>query len=123
MVPAVTGIPFAGLLAVTLLTVAPKPVATRTPEQVQALVDQAAEHIRNVGRQQAFADFNRRDGGFVDGELYIFCGDATGKVLAHGDNPKLVGKSVANVRDTDGKSPAVEVFRVAQTKGKGWVEY
>jgi len=116
-------VPLAGLLAVGLCAAAVRPVAARSAEEVQTLVERAAQHIRDVGRQQAFADFNRPDGGFVDGELYVFCTDAAGQVLAQGDNPKMVGKSFANVRDAAGNSPSAELFRVVQPTGKGWLEY
>ena len=118
-----TRILLAGLLAVALLAVAAKPVAARSPEEVQALVERAAEYIRQHGRQQAFADFTRPDGGFVDGGLYVFCLDATGITLAHGGNPKLVGKNFTAVQDADGKLPTGELLRVAQTMGQGWVEF
>jgi cytochrome c len=113
----------AGTLAIALFTVAARPVAAEPADEARALVERASEHIREYGRKQAFADFSRRDGGFVKGELYVFCDDANGVVLAHGDNPKLVGKSLSGLRDAEGNLPAAELFRVGQTKGRGWVEY
>src|SRR5581483_12432431 len=47
--------------------------AGATPEQAKAFAERAAAHIEAVGEERAFADFTRRDGGFVDGELYVFC--------------------------------------------------
>jgi cytochrome c len=35
-------------------------------------------YIHQVGRDKAFADFSRPDGGFADGKLYIFCQDISG---------------------------------------------
>jgi cytochrome c len=99
------------------------PAHSRTPEEVQALTERAAVHIRDVGRQQAFADFSRPDGGFVDGELYIFCLDISGVVVAHGGNPKLVGHSTADVRGPDGRLANVEINHLGFTKGNGWLEY
>jgi cytochrome c len=118
-----TRVLLAGLLAVALFAATVRPVSARSPEEVQALVERAAEHIREYGRQQAFADFNRPDGGFVDGELFIFCNDASGVQLANGGNPKMVGKNMSAVRDADGKLPARELYRIAQTKGQGWFEF
>jgi cytochrome c len=97
--------------------------SAHTAEDVQALVERAAAHIRQVGRPQAFADFSRPDGGFTDGELYVFCDDAQGVVLAHGDNPKLIGRSLIDVHDAEGHEPTREMLRVGQAKGSGWVEY
>ena len=92
-------------------------------EEVQALVARAAAHIQVVGPEKAFADFNRRDGGFVDGELYMFCNSIDGIVLAHGGNPRLVGRSLLAVRDGAGNQPIAEIDRIALTTGHGWVVY
>jgi cytochrome c len=113
----------AGLLGIALLAAIAKPVSAGTADDVQALVRRAVEHIRLHGRQQAFADFSRPDGGFVEGDLYIFCDDADNIVLAHGGNPKLIGKNMSATRDIDGKLPVPELYRVGQTNGSGWVEY
>jgi signal transduction histidine kinase len=113
----------AGLLGVALFAATAKPVSARSPEEAQALVERGAEHIREHGRQQAFADFNRPDGGYVDGELYIFCNDASGVLLANGGNPKMVGKNMSAVPDAKGTLTSAEIFRIGQTKGRGWYEY
>jgi cytochrome c len=118
-----TRVLLAGLLGVGLFAATVMPVSARLPEEAQALVERAAEHIREHGRQQAFADFNRPDGGFVDGELYIYCNDASGVQLANGGNPKLVGKNMSALRDAKGTLTTAEIFRIGQTKGRGWYEY
>ena len=108
-----------GTLAITLAASA----AARTPQEVQALVERAVAHIRDVGRERAFADFSRPDGGFVDGELYVYCDAADGTVIAHGGNPQLVGINLISMRDPDGKLPNVEMRRIAFTQGSGWLEF
>jgi cytochrome c len=113
----------ADLLAVAVLAVAAKPVAAHSPEEVQALVEHAADYIRVHGRQQAFADFSRPDGGFVNGDLYVFCLDKSGIDLANGGNPKLVGHNLSGVRGPDGHRPNVELSHLGQTQGSGWLEY
>jgi hypothetical protein len=94
-----------------------------TGEQAQALAERAVAHIRDVGRAQAFADFSRPDGGFVEGELYVFCQDASGVVVAHGGNPKLVGRNMADVRGPDGRLANVEINHLGLTQGSGWLEF
>jgi cytochrome c len=114
----------APLVAIVLaaLTIA-RPADARTAAEVTALVERAVAHIREVGRDRAFADFSRPDGGFVDGELYIFCQDASGVVVAHGGNPKIVGQNMADVRGPDGKLANVEINQVGLTQGSGWLEF
>jgi signal transduction histidine kinase len=99
------------------------PAAARTAMEAQALAERALAHIREVGREKAFADFSRPDGGFVDGELYIFCQDASGVVVAHGGNPNIVGKDMSGVRGPDGRLANVEINQLGLTKGGGWLEF
>jgi cytochrome c len=113
----------AGLLGVTVFASGPRPVAAGSAEETQALVERASEHIRQHGRRQAFADFNRSDGGFVIHEMYVFCNDTNGVQLANGGNPKLVGKNLSGLRDADGKPTTIDIFHLAQTQGQGWYDY
>jgi cytochrome c len=94
-----------------------------TAAEVQAFTERAVAHIHDVGRERAFADFTRPDGGFVDGELYIYCQDASGVVLAHGGNPMLVGRNMADVRGPDGRLANVEINQLGLSKGSGWLEF
>jgi signal transduction histidine kinase len=118
-----TRVLLAALLAGAHFGVATKLVAAGSPDEVHALVERAAKHVRMHGREQAFADFNRPDGGFVDGDLYVFCDDAAGINLANGGNPNLVGRNLAAVRDPDGKLPALDLYRMTQAKGEGWYDF
>jgi cytochrome c len=114
----------AGVLAIVLAALAiAGPAAAHTADEVTALVQRAIAHIHEVGRERAFADFSRPDGGFVDGELYIFCQDASGVVIAHGGNPKIVGQNMADVRGPDGKLANVEINQLGLTQGSGWLEF
>ena len=107
-----TRVMLAVLLAAGHLGMATKPVSAGSPEEVQALVERAAEYIRVHGRQQAFADFNRPDGGFVDGDLYVFCDDAAGVNLANGGNP-----------NSGRQKPRRGARRQRQAAGLGFVPY
>jgi len=114
------------LAAVALGTLAiaiPAPAAAHTAQEAQALAERAIVHIHDVGRDQAFADFSRPDGGFVDGDLYVFCQDVSGIVVAHGGNPKLVGRNMAGVRGPDGRLANVEINQLGLSKGSGWLEF
>ena len=46
-----------------------------------------------------------------------------GKTLAHGTNPKLIDKNMTELKDADGKYFVKEFIEVANTKGKGWIDY
>src|ERR1041384_691943 len=74
-----------------------------TDKEAVAMVDKAVAHIKKVGREKAFADFNNKSGPFTDRDLYVVVYDMKGKVLAHGANEKMIGRDVIDLRDTDGK--------------------
>jgi signal transduction histidine kinase len=87
------------------------------------LVDRGVAHIKQVGKDQAFKDFTAKAGGFIEGEYYIFVVDHKGLTLAHGGNAGLVGQSMYELRDADGKLFIQEFIRMSKSKGMGWVDY
>jgi cytochrome c len=99
------------------------PAHAHTAAEAQALVERGVAHLRAVGRNKAFADFNRGDGGYVDGELYIFCLDRNGIAVAHGGNPKMVGRGMPDVRGSSGQPIASEIVSLGLTQGQGWIHY
>ncbi len=92
-------------------------------KQAVDLVDKAVAHIKKVGTEKAFKDFTDKNGGFVDGSYYIFVVDFKGLTLAHGGNPALVGQSMFELKDADGKFFIQEFIKVAKEKGTAWVDY
>ena len=95
-------------------------------DEAVALVKKAAAYLRENGKEKAFAEFNKPDGPFVDRDLYIFAYSASGDGtnLAHGANPKLIGKNLLDLRDADGKPIVKNFIEVANSKaGSGWVDY
>jgi signal transduction histidine kinase len=94
-----------------------------TPEQAKAFSERAAAHIMEVGEEKAFADFTRPDGGFVDGELYVFCYDRNGLNKAHGGNPSFVGRNLLHIKDPDGVEPNYLIVRKGFDDGQGWVDF
>lgn len=88
-----------------------------------ALTKKAVAYVNENGKDKAFAEFSNPAGRFRDRELYVTALDLTGKNLAHGGNPKLIGKSTLELKDMDGKYFVKEFIDVANKKGKGWVDY
>jgi cytochrome c len=82
-----------GVVVLTVATVGLGGVAgARTAEEAKAFAEKAVAHVKSVGEEKAFADFSRPDGGYVDGELYMFCYAPDGTNKAHGGNPAFVGR-------------------------------
>ena len=119
-----TTLPVCAVLAAALALIpARNAYAGRTADEAKAFAERAVAHIQGVGRDKAFADFSRPDGGYVDGELYMFCYAADGTNLAHGGNPGFVGKNLLNVKDPDGKLANAEIIRTGLEQGTGWVDF
>ena len=96
--------------------------AHNKPEEAKALVKKAISFLKANGKEKAFAEFNDPKGQFVKGELYLFAIDLQGHMIAHGANPKLVGKSMLDFKDADGVYFVQEFIKAAK-KGGGWVQY
>lgn len=119
-----TLIKFAGA-ALCALTIGGHALAadTGTPAQAIAMVKKAGEYLKTNGKEKAFAEFSNTAGSFKDRDLYIMVYDMNGVNLAHGANAKLIGKSLIDLKDADG-TPIVKNFvDMANTKGKGWIDY
>jgi cytochrome c len=94
-----------------------------TAAEAQALVKKAIAYMKSNGKDAAFTEINNPKGRFIDRDLYIFVYDMKGKCLAHGLNPKMIGKDLIEMRDADGKYFVKERVEIAKTKGSGWQDY
>jgi cytochrome c len=88
-----------------------------------AMVKRAAAFLQSQGRDEAFRRFNDPAGGFAERDLYIAVVDPDGTMLAHGGNRRLIGKSLADLKDADGKPFIRALLATAQKQGGGWVDY
>ncbi|CAN7559798.1 cache domain-containing protein [Pseudoduganella sp. LjRoot289] len=94
-----------------------------TAAEATAMCRRAADYMKANGAKKAYAAFNDAAGQFKDRDLYVFVFDFSGKVLAHGANPKLIDKNLLELKDADDKYFVKTMVDVAQSKGKGWVDY
>jgi signal transduction histidine kinase len=97
--------------------------AVGTAQEAKAMVGKAAAFMKANGKTTAFAEFTNQKGQFVKEDLYIFVLDGKGVTLAHGGNPKMVGKDMSGLKDADGKMFIKELIDEANAKGSGWVNY
>jgi signal transduction histidine kinase len=91
-------------------------------DDAKAMVKKARAYIREQGADKAFAEISDQKGKFIDRDIYVFVYDKAGVSLAHGGNPKLVGKNLVDLRDTDGVYFIKGMLDVAQ-KGPGTLKY
>ncbi len=99
------------------------PAFAAPKDDAMALVAKAVAHVKDAGKDKALADFNDPKGGFVKGDLYVFAYTLEGVIIAHPMNPKLVGKDMTEVKDSDGKFFTKDFIATVKGAGKGWVDY
>ncbi|MBR0565445.1 cache domain-containing protein [Azoarcus sp. L1K30] len=94
-----------------------------TPAQARSLLKSALKAMID-DEAAALAAFQQFKGPFVRDDLYVFVVDiATGKVLAHGANPGLVGSDGNAQQSPDGRPIVSEMLARVRKSGKGELEY
>ncbi|TKC92322.1 chemotaxis protein [Trinickia terrae] len=91
-------------------------------DEARTLVERAAQLIASAGAAAAIQRFHRRDGGFVDRDLFIIVLDRRGWFRAFGADPAKAGKPAVaapgvNIEELNGKT-----FECAD-RGGGWIEF
>lgn len=94
-----------------------------TPEQAKDMVKKAVQFAKANGKDALLKEVSNSKGKFVDRDLYISVYDSNGIVLAHGVNPKLIGKDVSTLNDVDGKFFMKDILSQAKANGKGSTDY
>lgn len=92
--------------------------------EAMAMVKKAVAMVKSDGKEKTFAaiaDPANKD--FHDRDLYVYVYDLNGVSLAHGANPKMVGKNLLDMKDNEGKPMIQEMVKTAKEKGSGWVDY
>lgn len=98
-----------------------------------AMVKKAGEYLKTNGKEKTLAEINNQKGAFASGEIYLFASDHIPNwdpnkdrtvTLAHGANPKLVGKDMTDLKDADGFAFVKKMAEIASSKsGEGWTDY
>lgn len=94
-----------------------------TKDQAIAMVKKGIAAIKAQGKEKAFAEFaNTANADYHDRDLYLIVYDLNGINLSHGNNPKMMGKNLIELKAGD-KFVVKEMIAVIKTKGSGWVDY
>lgn len=123
------GIPMKRIASIMLVAMAAALLATSvfaesaTKEECIAKSREAVQLIGEKGLDAALPELNNKDGKFVWKDSYVFVMDFQGTMLANGTNPGVVGKSLMQWKDTEGKMIVQGFIEVAKTKGEGWFDY
>ncbi len=89
--------------------------------EAESMAKRAVAYVKANGRDKAANEFTN-GASFKDRDLYVSYYDLKGVNIAHGANPKLVGKDLSGLKDPDGKPILQMIIDVAKNKGKGWTD-
>ena len=81
-----------------------------TPAEAKAMLEKAVAAVKQ-DEKKALEMFTKGEGGFKEKDLYPFCAGPDGNFTAH---PKLVGKSLADLEDKNGKNFGQEIIDEAE---------
>ena len=111
------------ILALAFLFLSRLALATEfgSPAEAEAMTKRAVAYIKLVGPEKAAEEFTNGKT-FKDRDLYISYVDFQGRGLAHGANPKLVGKVLIGFKDPDGKLLVQMAIDIAKGPGHGWTD-
>lgn len=98
--------------SVGVLALSATALAQGTADQAKAMLTKAVSAVKS-DETKALEMFNNGEGGFREGDLYVYCANlSTGKVVANG-NPnakQTLGRDVRTLKDSTGKAFGEELF-------------
>lgn len=94
-----------------------------TCDEAKKNLAKAAEFAGKHSKEETLQVFNDKNSQFnTYKDLYVFAFDFNCKNLAHGADPKLIGKNLNDLKDADGRYFMREMINKGKA-GKGQVEY
>lgn len=90
-----------------------------TPAEARAMLEKAVAAVK-ADKPKALMMFTKGEGGFMDRDLYVYCGGPDGNFTAH---PTLTGKSLRELKDKAGKPLGEEVYAAAKDGSIAEVTY
>ncbi len=95
-----------------------------TRDEAIAMVKKGVALVKSEGPDKAYAAFDdKTNTDFHAKDLYLFAYNLEGKCLAHGTNPKLVGKDMNDAQDSDGVYYLKDRMKLAQSQQSFWQDY
>jgi signal transduction histidine kinase len=114
------------LLPLTLLLACASAFSSTEPtrDDAIAMVKKGVAFIKANGTEKGYAEISNKSGQFIQGELYLVVYGLDGKCLAHGANPKQIGRDLIDLADVDGKYFIKERVSLVRGKPAGvWQDY
>jgi signal transduction histidine kinase len=115
-------IAFAAILGIVSPALATSEFGSK--DEAVAMVKRVQAEFKTDGPQATFkAVSDKSVKAFHDRDLYPFIYDMSGKCVAHGARPALIGKNLIDLKDQDGKFLIREMVATSKGPGSGWVDY
>lgn len=111
------------LAALLLFVPAVSAEESGTREEAVEMVGRVQARFAKDGAEATFKAVTAQEKDFKDRDLYPFIYNLEGWNVAHGANPKLVGKLLIKTKDQDGNYLIQHMVRIAHGPGVGWVDY
>jgi signal transduction histidine kinase len=88
------------------------------------MVKSGVAFIKANGVERGYAEISNKEGQFRDRDLYLVVYGLDGKCLAHGANPKQIGRELLELTDVDGKYFVKERVALVSASPAGvWQDY
>ena len=117
----------AGLLGISSVAFSQQsPPDSAKAKQIVVLVQKAAALIDSLcplACRSAFSEFRKSGSEWRTGDTYLFLADMKGIALFNAGFPELEGTDLSGLKDANGKLINMELMKVVQSKGAGWVDY
>ena len=91
-------------------------------KDAEGIVAKAVAYLKSAGAPAAYEAFTSSPD-WKDRDLYVVVYGLNGVVYAHGQNGKMVGKDLIELKDPDGKLFVKERTELARSKGTFWQDY
>jgi signal transduction histidine kinase len=108
MMKTMTGLVVAAVLMVAAGVTSAAEFGSR--EQAKAMLERAIAVLK-ADKERALDLFTSGDGGFIDRDLYVFCGGPDGMLTAH---PYFMGINMKAIKDKTGMAVGEEVYASAK---------
>lgn len=99
---------------------------TATKDECVAKVAEVVKVIKQQSAQAAIDQVNNAKGPFVWKDTYVYIMDLSGTIVAHGQQPKFIGKNLMGLKDPITMLPwypALFEKIKADVNSKGWFDY
>ena len=94
-----------------------------TAEEAVATVQKTVGSMKANGPVKTIAEINKLNPQFRDRDLYISIMDMKGFLVAHGENKRMQGIDIVDLKDVDGKFYIRERLAMLKVKDSGWQDY